>query len=160
MPMWKIYHPAGAFSAEDKQAMSKVITDVYARLPIPRFYVVVIFQEMEEDACYVGGEPHNKFVRFKIDQIARTMPSPIVREFWIRSIEDLLAPWVRDRGYDREVSIDELPVDLWSVQGEIPPPFESLAEKRWIADNKASSFTCAEKLPANMSVTAPGVNSK
>lgn len=158
MPMWKIYHPSGAYTAEDKQAMSKAITDAYAKIPLPRFYVVIIFEEMEANSCFVGGEPNDKFVRFKIDQIARTIPSPVAREWWMRTIEELVAPWVRDRGFDREFSIDELPVDLWSVQGEIPPPFESVAEKRWVAENKASPFNFAEKVPVNISTVAgPGM---
>ncbi|MGO4155431.1 tautomerase family protein [Cupriavidus sp. YAF13] len=159
MPLWKIYHPAGAYAAEDKKAMSKVITEAYAQIPIPRFYVVVIFEELKEGSCFVGGEPRNNFVRFKIDQIARTIPSPIGREFWMRTIDELVAPWVRDRGFDREFSIAELPVDLWTVQGEIPPPFESVAEKRWIEENKAGPFTFAEKIPANMKSlgTGPGM---
>jgi hypothetical protein len=41
------------------------------------------------------------------------------------------------RGYDWEISIDETPFDLWSLQGELPPPFESVGEKRWVKENKA-----------------------
>ncbi|KPU62124.1 tautomerase enzyme family protein [Pseudomonas fluorescens] len=151
MPLWKVYHPAGAYSLDDKEAMSKAITAAYEAIPIPRFYVVVIFEEMTKGSCFVGGELHDRFVRFKIDHVARTIPSPIVREWWVRSVDDLVAPYVQDRGFDREFSFDELPADLWSVQGEIPPPFESLGEKRWIAENKASPYTLAEKLPPNIS---------
>jgi phenylpyruvate tautomerase PptA (4-oxalocrotonate tautomerase family) len=46
MPLWKIYHPVGAFTAEDKHAFAQIITDLYARLPLPKFYVNVIFQEV------------------------------------------------------------------------------------------------------------------
>jgi hypothetical protein len=41
------------------------------------------------------------------------------------------------------------------LQGFVPPPFESHAEKRWIAENAASPYTHAEKLPVNFSLT-PG----
>jgi hypothetical protein len=57
----------------------------------------------------VGGEPHDKFVRFKVDHIARTLPGPIIRERWVRKIDEIIAPFVRDRGFDWEVSIDETP---------------------------------------------------
>jgi phenylpyruvate tautomerase PptA (4-oxalocrotonate tautomerase family) len=70
MPLWKIYHPAGAYTAEDKKEFSQSITKLYTSIPIPAFYVVTIFQDVAKDSCFVGGESHNKFVRFKIDQIA------------------------------------------------------------------------------------------
>src|SRR5258705_3766983 len=64
------------------------------------------------------------------------------------TVDTTLKPWVGDRGFDWEISIDETPFDLWSLQGEIPPPFQSIAEKRWVAENRASSYTADEKLPA------------
>ena len=99
MPLWKVYHPVGAFTAEDKTALAKRVTEVYARIPIPKFYVVFIFEE---------------------------------------------------------ISVDETPFDLWSLQGELAPPFESAAEKRWVKENKASPYTLAEKLPVNL-ILAPGI---
>jgi hypothetical protein len=82
------------------------------------------------------------------------MPGPVIREWWTRSIDRVIEPWVKDRGYDWEFTITEPPSDLWSLQGEIPPPFESVAEKRWIQENKATPYTQAEKLPVNLSLAA------
>lgn len=157
MPLWKIYHPAGAYSPEDKRELSERITSIYAKIPIPKFYVVCVFEEIPAGNMFVGGARHDGFVRFRVDQIARTLPGPIMREWWVNTLEEIIAPFVRDRGYDWEVSIDETPFDLWSLQGEIPPPFESIAEKRWVAENKASPYAHAEKLPAAGLVLAPGV---
>ncbi len=159
MPLWKIYHPAEAFSIADKKILSERITSVYAGIPIPKFYVVILFEALAQDSCFVSGEPHNRFIRFKVDQIARTLPGPIIREWWIRTIDEIIAPFVKDRGYDWEISIDETPFDLWSLQGEIPPPFESAAEKRWVKENKASPYTLAEKLPVNLILT-PGISDR
>lgn len=156
MPLWKIYHPTEAFTADDKKTLAKRITEVYAGVPIPRFYVVCVFEEIAKGSCFVGGEPHHKFIRFKVDQIARTIPGPILREWWMRTLDEAIAPIVRDRGYDWEISIDETPFDLWSLQGELAPPFESVAEKRWVKENKASRYTLAEKLPVNLVLT-PGI---
>ena len=156
MPLWKVYHPVGAFTAEDKKKLAKQVTEVYASIPIPKFYVVFIFEEVAKDSCFVGGEPHNKFVRFKVDHIARTLPGPVIREWWTRTLDDVIAPFVKDRGYDWEISIDETPFDLWSLQGELAPPFESVAEKRWVKENKASPYTLAEKLPVSL-ILAPGI---
>ncbi len=33
MPLWKVYHPVGAFTAEDKKALAEHITSVYASVP-------------------------------------------------------------------------------------------------------------------------------
>jgi phenylpyruvate tautomerase PptA (4-oxalocrotonate tautomerase family) len=156
MPLWKIYHPAGTYNTEDKKLLAEKITGLYASIPLPKFYVVVIFEEMARDSCFVGGEPNNNFIRFKVDHIARTLPGPVIREWWIRKIDEIIASHVKDRGYDWEVSIDETPFDLWSLQGEIPPPFESMAEKRWVEENRASSYTAAEKLPVRLTLT-PGL---
>jgi hypothetical protein len=57
---------------------------------------------------------------------------------------DQIAPYVRDRGCDWEVTIDEVPADLWSLQGEISSPFESHVEKRWVKENQASPYSLQE----------------
>jgi phenylpyruvate tautomerase PptA (4-oxalocrotonate tautomerase family) len=145
MPLWKINHPAGAYTAEDKKEFAEAITRVYDAIPIPKFYVVVIFDEVTADSCYVGGESHPGFVRIQIDQMARTLPGPVIREWWVRNLD--------------QVTINEALSDLWSLQGEIPPPFESVAEKRWVQENKATPYSQAEKLPVNLAL-APGTTAE
>ena len=61
MPFWKIYHPVNAFTAEDKRALSQRITELYR--PLPKFYVIVVFQEVAPNSFYMGGEPAHNFVR-------------------------------------------------------------------------------------------------
>jgi phenylpyruvate tautomerase PptA (4-oxalocrotonate tautomerase family) len=159
MPLWKIYHPAGAYTPREKKEFSGAITRVYAAAPMPRFYVVVLFEETAADSFYVGGESHGSFVRIQIDQMARTLPGPVIREWWVGKLDEVIAPWVKDRGYDWEFNITEPPADLWSAQGQIPPPFESAAERRWVRENKATPYTQAEKLPVNLSF-APGATER
>lgn len=155
MPFWKIHHPVDAYTNEDKKEFSDAITQLYQAIPIPKFYVVAVFEEVSADNLYVGGEPREDFVRINIEQMARTLPGPIIREWWTRGVDAVIQPWVGERGYDWEFNITEPPFDLWSLQGEIPPPFESVAEKRWIAENKATPYAQAEKLPVNLALT-PG----
>ena len=69
MPLWKVYHPVGAFTAEDKKALAKRVTEVYAQIPIPKFYVVFIYEEVAPGSCFVGGEQNDKFIRFRVDQL-------------------------------------------------------------------------------------------
>jgi phenylpyruvate tautomerase PptA (4-oxalocrotonate tautomerase family) len=61
MPLWKVYHSAGAYTQEDKHAFSKRITDIYSQVPLPKFYVDVVFEEVPQDSFYVGGEPALNF---------------------------------------------------------------------------------------------------
>ncbi len=136
MPLWKIYHPVGCFTAEDKHQLSLRITALYKRLP--RFYVGVVFQEVPRESFYVGGEPRDNFVRIWVDHIARTLPSAEARKWWIGQCDAALAPLVRDRGLDWEFHIDETSFELWSIQGIRPPPADSPDEKRWIAENRPS----------------------
>ena len=73
MPLWKVYHPVGAYTGEDKHTLAKRITDIYSSLP--KFYVGVVFQEVPQDSFYVGGEPAPNFVRIHMDHIARQLTS-------------------------------------------------------------------------------------
>ncbi|MBR7621053.1 tautomerase family protein [Phenylobacterium sp. 20VBR1] len=138
MPLWKIYHPENAFSVQDKHALSQAITALYSRLP--KFYVGVVFQPVPADSFFVGGEPADNFVRIWVDHIARTLPTPEAKAWWIKACDDAMAPYIRDRGFDWEFHIDETPFDLWSIQGLRPPPANSDAEARWISENKASPY--------------------
>src|SRR5262249_28864975 len=115
MPLWKVYHPVGAYSAEDKRALAKRITAVNSSLP--RIYVNIIFQEVPEDSFYVGGESARQFVRIHMDHIARQLTSETAKANFIAKAENAIAPFVKDRGYNWEFHIDETPFDLWIVQG-------------------------------------------
>jgi phenylpyruvate tautomerase PptA (4-oxalocrotonate tautomerase family) len=134
MPLWKIYHPVGAFTAGDKQQLSERITALYSRLP--KFYVGVVFQEVAEDSFFVGGQPAGNFVRIWVDHIARTLPTPEARTWWIGQCDAALAPFIRDRGLDWEFHIDETSFELWSIQGIRPPAAGTEDEQRWIAENR------------------------
>lgn len=140
MPLWKIYHPPRAYSAEDKQAIAKAITGVYGRV-MPKFYVGVLFQEIAADNFYIGGEPHPGFVRIAVDHIARTFQSEETRIGFFNRMNSLLAPWITDRGFDWEMHVDETPFDLWTIQGYFPPREGTEDEKRWMAENRASPRT-------------------
>jgi phenylpyruvate tautomerase PptA (4-oxalocrotonate tautomerase family) len=59
MPLWQVYHPVGAYSAQDKKDFAEKVTAMYARIPIPNFYVVMIFDEVAAEQVYVGGVSHS-----------------------------------------------------------------------------------------------------
>lgn len=142
MPMWHIYCPADAYTADDKKALATSVTDLYAAEPsprLPRFYVSLVFQELPADCFYIGGEPRNNFVRIWIDHIAVHMHTDTERHnSFMRRMHAAIGPWVSDRGLDYEVHVDETPRALWSVQGLRPPEWRSDEEKQWYQDNRPS----------------------
>ncbi|MDU1695537.1 MAG: tautomerase family protein [Bradyrhizobium sp.] len=151
MPFWKIYHPVGAFTAEDKRALSERITGCYRGLP--KFYVIVVFQEVAPDSFYKGGEEASNFVRIWVDHIARSF-TPDAKERkakWLSWAEAALAPYIKDRGYDWEIHIDETPFDLWQIQGIAPPPPHSDHEKLWVQENKPVPYPIQDPAPAAQS---------
>lgn len=142
MPLWKIYTPKNAFTADDKKAIAQALTGLYGRV-MPRFYVGVVFQEVAADDFYMGGEPSEGFVRIWVDHIARTFRSDEQRVGFFNRVNDLLAPWIADRGFSWEMHVDETPFDLWTIQGYFPPKEGTEDEKRWMAENRPSPRTHA-----------------
>lgn len=144
MPLWNILTPTGAYSAEQKKALAKDITSLYTNLAdLPAFYVVVAFQEVAEEDFLVGGEPVSDFIRIYIDHVARQLDTPEIRKICRDEIEKLLAPHVKDRGFTWEFHIDETPLDLWQIQGVVPPPPFSEAEKLWAKENRPVPYEVA-----------------
>jgi hypothetical protein len=155
MPLWKVYHPVGAFTAEDKKALAKRVTEVYVRIPIPKFLWCSFLRRSPRTPALL--------VASRITNLSGSRSTKLPGRYPVRSSENgglghLMRqyPYVDNMMYDWEISIDETPFDLWSLQGELAPPFESVAEKRWVKENKASSYTLAEKLPVNL-ILAPGI---
>jgi phenylpyruvate tautomerase PptA (4-oxalocrotonate tautomerase family) len=139
MPLWHIYHPDEAYNAQDKRAFADRITDLYAGFGLPRFYVSVIFHELPKDAFFIGGVPTDEFVRIWIDQIARRVPVER-RPQWLARVNETIDPYVRNRGFRWEVHIDDTPIDLWTIEGMIPPEGGSEAEKHWAKENRATPY--------------------
>ena len=98
MPLWKVYHPVDAYTREDKHTFAKRITDIYSQVPLPKFYVVVVFQEVPQDSFYVGGESVRNFVRIPMDHIARQMTSEAQNEKFFARVEGAIAPFIKIAG--------------------------------------------------------------
>ncbi|MGA0603193.1 tautomerase family protein [Caulobacter sp. KR2-114] len=146
MPLWKIYHPVDAFSAQDKRAMAERITSIYAQLP--KFYVGVVFQEVSTDNFYIGGEPADDFVRIWVDHIARQFSEESMKGKFLKAVSRLLSPYLGERDLRWEMHVDETPFSLWSIEGLRPPLPDSVAEVRWKTDNRATAYAEGEGAPA------------
>jgi phenylpyruvate tautomerase PptA (4-oxalocrotonate tautomerase family) len=148
MPYWEIFAPEGAFTPEDKKGLSSDLAHMYAEnVDIPLFYTVVRFQDLPANSLYVGGEDTTNFVRIVVDHIARHLPDPEYRKFAMGVFEATIAPYVRDKGLDWEIHFDETPLDLWRVQGLIPPPAGTELEKLWAEENRAIPYDEGSLLP-------------
>jgi len=139
MPLHRIFHPVGAFSAAEKQALAASITNIYSANGIgllPDFYVVVIFTAVDTESFFVGGQPSENFIRIVAYHFARHLQDLESKKRWSDKYEAALAPHIKARGYDWEVHLEESPAEMWRENGLIPPKPNSPAEKEWIRLNK------------------------
>lgn len=138
MPLWNVYHPAGAYDLQTKTEMAEAIVTLYPMLP--KFYVGVVFHEVPSESFFISGKPADDFVRIAVDHIARQFPDDAYATKWLDHMSRVLAPFTEGRGYRWEVHIDETPFKLWRIQGFPAPLPESEAERRWKAEDAASPY--------------------
>ncbi|OZJ04313.1 hypothetical protein BZG36_03169 [Bifiguratus adelaidae] len=136
MPLHRIYHPKGVFSEDDKRQISQRLTKMYTDVGLPPFYVVVVFLPSESEDLWVGGEKNDHFVRIVSQHLARTMPTDDVKVNAMDRIDEAFAPFVKDRGLEWELHIEEVERDLWRENGLVPPMPGTEAEKLWVKHNK------------------------
>ncbi|KAK0535013.1 hypothetical protein OC835_002508 [Tilletia horrida] len=158
MPLHRIFHPPTIFQdPAEKQALAAAITDIYSgpksRVHLPRFYVVVVFHQLEPGSFFVGGEQADNFVRIAVEHIAVQLPpNEALKEgkfdFFLDAYEKMLKPFIADKGFNHEVSISSTPRETWRENGIYPPEVHSPAQKRWHAENKATPYTAEENVVA------------
>jgi phenylpyruvate tautomerase PptA (4-oxalocrotonate tautomerase family) len=141
MPLWNIHHTPGIFTDDDKHQLASRIADHYEKVGLPRFYVVTLFHETRPENFYVGGEPSPAGVRIAIDHIARRNPDQKTRRRTAQWIKGMLQTQLEQHaGLHWEFHADETSEDLWMINGIVPPPGGSDAEKNWAKQNSASPY--------------------
>jgi phenylpyruvate tautomerase PptA (4-oxalocrotonate tautomerase family) len=140
MPLWNVYHPVGAYTEQEKREFADRVTSVYEARGLPRFYVVTLFHEVDRGSFYVGGEPVDDRVRVAIDHIARHLDDPARRDSARQRIGAVIQPFAAGKDLHWEFHIDETPRDLWMIDGLVPPPPGSDAEKLWAKENRATPY--------------------
>jgi phenylpyruvate tautomerase PptA (4-oxalocrotonate tautomerase family) len=138
MPLWTVYHTSDTLKDSHKAELAERITKVYSMLPA--FYVGVAFQEIKQADFYIGGKPAQRFVRIVIDHIARSLPTPELRQSWLARARDSVEPTFAALGISWELHVDETTRDLWLIQGLVPPMPNTEHENKWKADNKPSPY--------------------
>ncbi|WP_328810467.1 tautomerase family protein [Rhodococcus sp. NBC_00294] len=139
MPLWKIVHTPGLFTETDRTQLSRDITDRYEKAGLPRFYVVVTFAETDPSNIYVGGE-QRPTVRVEIAHIARHQDGATGRRRVAQWVNDVLATHLDREGLHWEFHIDETSEELWMINGYVPPPGRSEAEKAWRTANRPMDY--------------------
>jgi len=140
MPLWNVYHPVSAYSDEEKREFAGRVTSLYQAAGLPRFYSVTLFHEVDRGSFYVGGEPVDDRVRVTIDHIARHAEDPARRESVRQRIGAVIQAFATSKGLRCEFHIDETPRELWMIDGLLPPPTGSEAEKLWARENRAIPY--------------------
>ncbi|KAF7305322.1 Tautomerase-3 domain-containing protein [Mycena chlorophos] len=143
MPIHRWTIPKGLYTRSDKAAIAKAITAVYAGLP--KFYVVVIFNEREDGDFYwgereVGAEGEGKFVSIEVEHLARTFGTAQRRKDFMDYYEGAISPWTKGRGVNWELQVMEGGErDLWQMNGTAPPKARSIEEFIWKKENRVVS---------------------
>lgn len=141
MPLWTLHHTPGLFTDAEKHELAVRVTDEYEKAGLPRFYVVVVFNETPPRTLYVGGEPTQTGVRVVIEHIARRSTDTAGRRRVTHWINKILEPFlVGHDGVHWEFHVDETSEELWMINGLIPPPASSDAEREWARTNKATAY--------------------
>ncbi|CAF1058696.1 unnamed protein product [Adineta ricciae] len=136
MPLHRIFHPPGAFSVAEKTSLSERITKLYTNRGLPAFYVVILFTPIEKDSFFVGGQSTDKFIRIVVQHLARQLPNDQRKAEFSEKYEEAIAPFIKDKGYDWEVHVEEVPPEMWRENGLIPPIKFPEIEKEWARLNK------------------------
>ncbi|KAK0243311.1 putative oxalocrotonate tautomerase [Armillaria nabsnona] len=98
MPLHRFYIPVGFYSKEDKAAVVKAVQQCYHLLP--KFYVVVIFIEVDKENFYVGAEATDNFVHVVVDHMAAHYSSDEYKKEFMDKYEKALEPFIKARGAD------------------------------------------------------------
>ncbi|KAJ7171235.1 putative oxalocrotonate tautomerase [Mycena filopes] len=133
MPLHRFFSPKGLYTRED--TIAAAVTDVYTKINIPAFYVVVLFIEVEPDNYFVGGKRTGRFLRIGIEHIARNFSDDKgKRNVLVDRYEKALAPFTAERGINWEVQVTDRV--LWN--GNVSPPLPNTEEERiWKRANRA-----------------------
>lgn len=141
MPLWTIHHTPGIFTNAEKRELASRITDSYEKAGLPRFYVIALFKETATEDFYVGGEPTQFGIRVVIDHIARHSRNTDDRQRIAHWINGILAPLAQAKPeLHWEFHVDDTSEELWMINGLVPPPGGSEAEKAWARANAVSAY--------------------
>lgn len=136
MPLWNIYYTSSIFTSEGTRAdLASAITKLYTDGGLPDFYVVVQFIPLPPTNIFVGAKARDAkpFVRLVVQHMAvhRHEASGDFASRFSDKIDQALTPFIKEKGYNWEITVSDTPRDFWRFNGIVPPPWRSEAEKIW-----------------------------
>ncbi|KAJ7674042.1 putative oxalocrotonate tautomerase [Mycena polygramma] len=144
MPLHRFFTPKGLYSDEDKAAIAAAVTSVY--VVILKFYVVVVFVELDAQSFFVGGKSTDRFRRIATETLCTTLlyaTLTATNSEWKRGFMDryekALEPFTKGRGIDWEVQINDVDRTMWNENGMAPPLPDTEEEDIWKRENRAVS---------------------
>lgn len=140
MPVWIIYHSADAFSVSDKEHLAAGITKIYTDVGLPAFYVNTVFQSMPSGDIFIGEKANDRFVAVAIRHVARSIDTEDLRLLFLSRVDDILTPFMTEKGLDWEYHVIEGPRNQWKNNGIVPPETGSAEEKKWGELNRAVPY--------------------
>ncbi|KAK3065957.1 hypothetical protein LTR53_017852, partial [Teratosphaeriaceae sp. CCFEE 6253] len=63
-----------------------------------------------------------------------------------KGIDATIKRSIIDKGYSYEYGVTEEPREFWKIDGLMPPPWKSEAEKMWVKEGKAVPYDAESKL--------------
>ncbi|KAF2787553.1 hypothetical protein K505DRAFT_257453, partial [Melanomma pulvis-pyrius CBS 109.77] len=124
------------FSREEKEKLASDITNLYTKVGLPEFYVNIHFTELPLDSFYVGKKSSQKSAFLSILHGARTFANKQQQVNFMERIDSFLRPTMEPREINWELVIEETSLELWRMNGLVPPPAGSEQEKEWARLNR------------------------
>lgn len=132
-------HPANAYTPEEKADLAEKITNIYSSkfsrenfgFELPLYHTSVISHEHKADSFFNGGKPRDQFVQIEVVHVARNnehvaeqlgISVERVLERYFDKLNELLKPYIADRGYEVEFHVETAPFETWQIDGMTPPP--------------------------------------
>ena len=140
MPVWNFSTAPAVFSREEKEQLASNITDIYLKVGLPEFYVNIHFTELPLDSFYVGKKSSKTTAFLSIIHGARTFQNKQQQDNFMERVDNILRPVLEPKGVNRELVVQETSLELWRMNGLVPPPPGSEQEKEWVRYNKPVKF--------------------
>src|SRR5262249_45951431 len=133
MPVYQCYSPKGLLTDAAKSKIAQEMTDMYCNATgaLPS-WVNVLFHELPEGECFVGGKPANQSLILGINRHGRDLET---RRAMLRELSQI---WTRNSGQsDDDLWISVTEIDHTNVMDDglfIPEPGH---EREWFDENRS-----------------------
>ncbi|KAK5940195.1 hypothetical protein PMZ80_007615 [Knufia obscura] len=134
MTLWRISSRPGSLSDDEKATLNTTITNFYTQRGVPSFYVIILFNTLEQNDVHTGDTYLNpNLVRITVEQKAPGLSAGVTDDE-AEARTRLVAPLFQNLDRDLEVlnkqrlllgesevlweiSVKDIPRERWQIQG-------------------------------------------